>query len=177
VADQEVEVEHIVQDASSDDGTLDWLPADRRVKAFMEPDAGMYDAINRGLRRARGDFCAYLNCDEQYLPGALRAAGEFFAAHPRVDIVFGDNIIINAEGNYICHRKVLLPLKYHSRVCTLGVLSSAMFFRRSVLEKHGLFFDAKWRDYGDVDWVSAGVGPAGADGGAAAVHERLYRHG
>jgi hypothetical protein len=41
VADQEVEVEHIVQDAGSDDGTLDWLPTDRRVKAFMEPDAGM----------------------------------------------------------------------------------------------------------------------------------------
>jgi glycosyltransferase involved in cell wall biosynthesis len=153
VADQEVEAEHIVQDGGSDDGTLDWLPADPRVKAFTEPDAGMYDAINRGLRRAQGDFCAYLNCDEQYLPGALRAVGEFFAAHPRVDIVFADNIIIDIEGNYICHRKVLVPLKYHSWVCTLGVLSSAMFFRRSILEKHGLFFDTKWRDFGDVDWV------------------------
>jgi glycosyltransferase involved in cell wall biosynthesis len=154
VADQRgVEVEHIVQDSCSDDGTQDWLPQDKRVRAFIEKDAGMYDAINRGLRRASGDILAYLNCDEQYLPGALPAVGEFFEAHPNVDIVFADNIIIDAEGNYICHRKVLVPLKYHSWVCTLGVLSCAMFFRRSVLEKHGLFFDTKWRDFGDVDWV------------------------
>src|SRR5580700_4635827 len=91
VADQQgVEVEHIVQDSCSDDGTQDWLPHDKRVHAFIEKDSGMYDAINRGLRRARGDILAYLNCDEQYLPGALRDVGEFFATHPGVDIVIAD---------------------------------------------------------------------------------------
>src|SRR5437588_12782934 len=73
VADQGVELEHIVQDAGSDDGTLDWLPQDKRVKAFVENDQGMYDAVNRGLCRSTGDLLAYLNCDEQYLPGALAA--------------------------------------------------------------------------------------------------------
>src|SRR5215831_17901881 len=63
VADQKgVELEHIVQDSCSDDGTQDWLPNDRRVKAFIEKDLGMYDAVNRGLRRARGEILAYLNC-------------------------------------------------------------------------------------------------------------------
>src|SRR5208282_2311123 len=81
VADQQgVEVEHIVQDSCSDDGTQDWLPQDRRVRAFIEKDSGMYDAINRGYRRAQGDILAHLNCDEQYLPGALRAVGDYFAA-------------------------------------------------------------------------------------------------
>jgi len=52
VADQAgVTVEHIVQDSCSDDGTQDWLPKDARVKAFVEKDAGMYDAVNRGFRR------------------------------------------------------------------------------------------------------------------------------
>ena len=75
VADQQgVEFEHIVQDSCSDDGTQDWLPRDRRVKAFIEKDSGMYDAVNRGYRRAQGDILAYLNCDEQYLPGT---AGPF----------------------------------------------------------------------------------------------------
>src|SRR5688572_24196636 len=74
VGDQQgVSLEHIVQDAGSDDGTLDWLPTDQRVQAYVEKDAGMYDAVNRGLRRAQGDFLAYINCDEQYLPGALQA--------------------------------------------------------------------------------------------------------
>src|ERR1043166_6286656 len=51
VADQGVQLEHIVQDAGSDDGTLDWLPHDPRVRAFVEKDQGMYDAVNRGLKR------------------------------------------------------------------------------------------------------------------------------
>src|SRR5580658_5685732 len=82
VADQGVEVEHIVQDACSDDGTLDWLLTDPRVQAFSEKDAGMYDAVNRGLRRASGEILSYLNCDEQYLPGALRAVETHFESHP-----------------------------------------------------------------------------------------------
>src|SRR5882724_5931627 len=81
VADQAVELEHIVQDAGSDDGTLDWLTKDARVKAFVEEDKGMYDAVNRGLRRAQGQILAYINCDEQYLPGALRTVWDFFEAH------------------------------------------------------------------------------------------------
>jgi len=49
-----------------------------RVTAFIEKDSGMYDASNRGLRRARGEILAYINCDEQYLPGALHRFGPFF---------------------------------------------------------------------------------------------------
>ena len=63
VADQNAMQEHIVQDSCSDDGTQDWLPRDPRVKAYIEKDKGMYDAVNRGLRRATGDILAYINCD------------------------------------------------------------------------------------------------------------------
>src|SRR5574339_171123 len=85
VADQGIPVEHIVQDAGSDDGTWEWLGGERRVTAFREPDAGMYDGINRGLRRATGSLVAYLNADEQYLPGALAAVARAFAEDPAVD--------------------------------------------------------------------------------------------
>ena len=72
VADQQgVELEHIVQDSCSDDGTQDWLPRDRRVRAFIEKDDGMYDAVNRGYRRAQGDILAHLNCDEQGAHGGV----------------------------------------------------------------------------------------------------------
>src|SRR4029078_1290317 len=63
VADQGVELEHIVQDSVSDDGTLEWLPEHGRVKAYIEKDRGMYDAVNRGLRKAKGEILAYINCD------------------------------------------------------------------------------------------------------------------
>src|SRR2546423_2958645 len=80
-----VDVEHIVQDSQSDDDTQHWLPKDGRVKAFIEKDKGMYDAVNRGWRRASGEILAYLNCDEQYLPGALQAVEQFFQANPGTD--------------------------------------------------------------------------------------------
>jgi glycosyltransferase involved in cell wall biosynthesis len=153
VADQGVEVEHIVQDAGSDDGTLDWLPRDPRVKAFVEKDTGMYDAINRGLRRAQGEVLAYLNCDEQYLPGTLAAVGDFFAQHPGVDMVFGDFIAVDARGEYLFHRKVQTPLKYHTRVSHLPTFTCAIFFRRKLIAERQLFFDSKFKNAGDAEWM------------------------
>lgn len=153
VADQGVEVEHIVQDAGSTDGTLDWLRDDPRVKAFVERDSGMYDGVNRGLRRAGGEILAYLNCDEQYLPGCLQTVETFFRTHPTVDVVFGDSVIVNADLEYLFHRKVQVPLKYHTWVSHLSVLTCATFFRRTILDRHQLFFDARLRDVGDAEWM------------------------
>jgi len=153
VADQGVEAEHLVQDACSDDGTLDWLLTDPRVKARSEKDAGMYDAINRGLRRASGDILSYLNCDEQYLPGALWAVRDYFERHPKVEILFGDCVVVDPKGEFMCYRKVQKPSKYHVMVSHLPTFTSSTFFRRSLLDRHGLFFDTQWRDVGDAAWV------------------------
>jgi glycosyltransferase involved in cell wall biosynthesis len=153
VADQRVEVEHIVQDSESDDGTLDWLPRDPRVKVFVEKDLGMYDGINRGLRRAGGDLLAYLNCDEQYLPGALSAVANFFEQHPEIDVLFGDVVMVDAEGRYLYHRKMQTPLKYHTWTCHLSTLSCGMFFRRRVVSENGELFDPRLRDVGDGEWM------------------------
>jgi glycosyltransferase involved in cell wall biosynthesis len=153
VADQGVEAEHIVQDACSDDGTLDWLLTDPRVKACAEKDAGMYDAVNRGLRRASGEILSYLNCDEQYLPGALPAVGAYFKRHPEVEILFGNCVVVGPKGEFICYRKVQKPWKHLVMVYALPTFTCSTFFRRSVLDKHGLFFDSQWRDLGDAEWV------------------------
>src|SRR6266436_9139324 len=142
VADQGVEHEHIVQDSCSDDGTQNWLPTDPRVKAFIEKDRGMYDAVNRGLRRAQGDILAYINCDEQYLPGALASVRNYFQHNSDVEVVFADTIVVDPQGNYICHRRACLPGKYHSWVSgNLAILTCATFFRRSVIDRHQIFFN------------------------------------
>src|SRR3954467_9436411 len=112
VADQSgVTFEHIVQDSCSEDETKNWLPSDPRVKAFIEKDAGMYDAVNRGWRRATGEILAYLNCDEQYLPGALQAVHDFFQQHPQTDVLFADTLVLDKDGRFICCRKSLVPRK------------------------------------------------------------------
>ncbi len=153
VADQQgASFEHIVQDSCSDDGTQDWLPNDRRVRAFIEKDKGMYDAVNRGYRRAQGDILAYLNCDEQYFPGALAAVSDYFAAHPRIDVVLTDTVVVGAEGEFICQRRSMVPLKHHIWV-RFNALTCSIFIRRRVLEDFGLYFDTRWRDLGDLFWL------------------------
>jgi glycosyltransferase involved in cell wall biosynthesis len=155
VADQPgVELEHIVQDSCSTDGTQDWLPHDKRVRAFVEKDAGMYDAVNRGYRRATGDILAYLNCDEQYLPGGLAAVEKFFSEHPRVEAVLAGSIVTDGEGNYLCHRHSMVPSPRQVWF-RFPVLTSGIFIRRRVIHERGIFFDTKWRDLGDFHWVLA----------------------
>jgi glycosyltransferase involved in cell wall biosynthesis len=65
VADQGVDLEHIIQDAGSTDETASALQPDQRVRFFQEKDRGMYDALNRGFDRATGEILGWLNCDER----------------------------------------------------------------------------------------------------------------
>ncbi|HEY5914827.1 MAG TPA: glycosyltransferase family 2 protein [Verrucomicrobiae bacterium] len=153
VADQQVPLEHIVQDAGSDDGTLNWLLSDARVKPFVEKDQGMYDALNRGFQRAQGQLAAWLNCDEQYLPGTLGRVCAWFDTHPDVDVLFGDVVMVDPEGNYVSHRKMQVPRLYHTWTCHLSTLSCAMFFRRSLVSERGYVFDPKLRAGGDGEWM------------------------
>ena len=154
VADQKVRREHIVQDAGSDDGTLGWLANDSRVRAFVEKDQGMYDAVNRGFRRAQAEIVAYLNCDEQYLPEALSQVIGFFNRHPEVDIVFGDCLVVDAAGEYLCERRSLTPRLIHTWTASnLSFLTAATFLRRRVLDAHQLWFNVDYRDAGDQDWA------------------------
>lgn len=153
VADQQgLTFEHIVQDSCSDDGTGDWLPKDKRVKAFIEKDRGMYDAVNRGYERSQGEILTYLNCDEQYLPGALKAVYDHFQSHSELDVVLTDTVVTDGEGQYICHRPSLVPLKHHIWH-RFAVLTCALFIRRRVITELGIFFDTRWRDLGDVFWM------------------------
>jgi glycosyltransferase involved in cell wall biosynthesis len=153
VADQQgVEVEHLVQDSCSDDGTQNWLPNDPRVRAFIEKDTGMYDAINRGMKRATGDVIAHLNCDEQYLPGALQAVAGVFQNRPDTDLVVADSIVVDAQGQFVCCRKSLVPWRLMMWTY-MPALTSSIFFRRRLLEEFNLYFDTRWRVIGDSQWM------------------------
>lgn len=153
VADQDIELEHLIQDGASTDGTLEWLLTDPRVNATTSPDRSMYEAINRGFARARGDIIAYINCDEQYLPGALAKVQRFFEEHPDVEIVFGDAVVVEADGSFICYRKTVTPHLLHTWVNgNLSIFTCATFFRRSLVDR-GLIFNPNVRMVGDTEWL------------------------
>ena len=113
IADQKgVCVDHIVIDANSIDGTQEWLAGQSKIRFISELDNGMYDAINKGLKYAKGDILAYLNCDEQYLPGTLAFVMEYFVSHPDVDVLFGDFLVVNSDGSLVSYRKAFQPRWY-----------------------------------------------------------------
>lgn len=112
----------------------------------------MYDAINKGWSRATGDILCWLNCDEQYLPGTLAKVAAAFAAHPDVDMVFGDMLLIRPDGSLIAYRKSM-PLRLPYVLAThLYVPSCAMFFRRRFFDE-GLRFDTRWCSAGDAELI------------------------
>ena len=160
IADQEgVSVEHIVQDGGTE-GFAEFSkkmsekwpdrPGYRRVMV-PEPDQGMYDAINRGLKRATGSICAYLNCDEQYLPGVLQMVLRRFQISPETDLFLGDVVVVNGQGNPICLRKMVTPTLAHTWTCHFAGLTAGIFFWRSIVEK-GLLFDTSYRVAADAEW-------------------------
>ena len=153
-------IEHIVCDGGSDgieefrERTLARFPETQnyRLDFIVGPDAGMYDAINKGLRRATGDVCSYLNCDEQLLPGSLVAVGDYFADHAHTDVVFGDTIVVGRKGEPLCYWRPYVPSLAHLAGATLNTLSCSTFFRRSVIEA-GHLFEPQWKVVGDLRWI------------------------
>jgi glycosyltransferase involved in cell wall biosynthesis len=160
IADQEgVSVEHIVQDGGTD-GFAEFSkkmaerwPDRPGYQRFMvsQPDRGMYDAINRGFKKAKGSMCAYLNCDEQYLPGALRMVLKRFNGSPDVDLFLGDVVVVDSAGQPICHRKMIRPGLAHTWTCHFGALTAGIFFRRKVIDR-GIFFDVSYQAAADAEW-------------------------
>ena len=151
-----VSVSHVVQDACSGDAVREVCAEFPHATLIQERDSGMYDAVNRGLRRATGEICAYLNCDEQYLPGTLSTVAEYFSTHPDVDVLFGDVVVVDERGQYTCSRQVVPPRYHHTRTCQLNTFTAATFFRRRILQHEDLFFDSQWKNVGgDASWVLA----------------------
>lgn len=150
----ELEIEHLIQDAGSADiaNLKSHSEPGYDLQIFCEPDLGMYDAINRGLRKATGDICAYLNCDEQYLPGALASVRDYFLRHSDVDVVFADAVVVDENGDYVCSRLAQVPFRDQFWF-RLTILSCATFIRRSALLRHSLFLNAEKKVTGDVFWI------------------------
>jgi len=118
------------------------------LKIFSEKDAGMYDAINRGLARSTGEICAWLNSDEQYLPETLSKVAEIFLQQTKLDVLLGDAILLNSSLEPICYRRIMVPSLWHTRLVHLHSLSCAMFFKRSALPNPPL--DPQWKVISDA---------------------------
>ncbi len=136
-------VEHIVQDGGSTDGTIELLhraPGD--VRWVSEPDHGQADALDRALRRSRGDILLVLNADDELLPDAARWAVEQMQQHPWLGVIYGDLYLMDEDGVIIGEAQGP-PYDFASIFCVETVIpAQAAFIRRSALEAVGLGADA-----------------------------------
>jgi glycosyltransferase involved in cell wall biosynthesis len=150
---RDITLEHLVNDACSTDGTVQWLSEQTDLAAISEPDQGMYDAINRAWARSHGQILSWLNSDEQYLPGTLAKVQRYFEAHPNVDVVFGNYIVTDDEGRPVALRREIPLRRIYILNTFLNAQSCTLFFRRQLLADGLLSFDAKYRYAADKDLV------------------------
>jgi len=155
------EVEHIVVDGGSTDGTLELLRKAEGLRWTSEPDRGLYDAVAKGFRMARGEIVAYQNADDRYvLPDAVSAAVAVLRERPSADVVYGDYRLIDEAGRPFETRRVTgRPFSRERLQHTSFVPPHAAFVRRRVLEE-GHVPDPSLRLCGDWDWF-LGMAQAG----------------
>jgi len=150
-------VEHVVVDGGSSDDTLALL---RRYESTYNlrwtsgTDAGMYDAINKGLASTSGDIVAYVNSDDRYFPWSISTAVAALAAHPDVDLVYGDVIRVDEIRHHVV--PIFVPPLNARAMSAFGTLSQpAVFMRRRVVDALG-GFDVGLRYVADLDfWLRA----------------------
>jgi glycosyltransferase involved in cell wall biosynthesis len=139
------DVEHIVVDGGSTDETSHLVEARGGVVFVSEPDDGLSDALNKGVRMATGELIGWLNADDWYLPGAFLAVGHAAVAHPAALWLTGTCPIVDAGGKEI-RRSVTryknLFLRHYSFPLYLTqnfISCPATFVRRSAYEDVGAF--------------------------------------
>jgi len=150
------DVEHVVVDGGSTDGTVDILRATEGIRWVSEPDRGLSHAMNKGIAMATGEVVGELNADDRYSPGALRAVAAAFAERPGVEWVTGRCPIIDAGGHEIrrpvtAYKNALLR-RYSLRLYLTHnfVSAPATYFRTDVLREIG-GFDERYRISVDYD--------------------------
>lgn len=155
VADQHYpSLEHVVIDGGSTDETVAILKQNPQVTWISEKDGGIYDAMNKGILRAKGEIIGTLNSDDCYRPGALRMVGEAFAAHGDWDALFGDVIFIDGKGQEIYRRREATydynVLRF-SGVCY--VIHPTLFVRRRVYDELGVYRHDDYLRCADYDFI------------------------
>jgi glycosyltransferase involved in cell wall biosynthesis len=131
-------LEYFVVDGGSTDGSVEIIKkyAGQLAWWVSEPDQGQADAINKGLRRAKGEIVAWLNSDDLYLSGTIQRAVEVMQKNPDLGLVYGNLHSINPRGehvNTITYQQYTLQDLLAFRI----IGQPAVFMRRAVLEKAG----------------------------------------
>lgn len=144
-------IEYIVIDGASTDGTLNIIKnyKNRLAKLISEKDKGIYDAMNKGLALATGDYVLFMNSgDEIY---ELDTVEKVFATAPNADIYYGETEMYDENWNSLGRRRHEAPETFNWRSFKYGMSIShqAIYIKRSLAEP----YDLKYKYSADIDWI------------------------
>lgn len=150
-------VEHIIVDGGSTDGTLEIINKYPHLRVVSEPDHGMYDALNKGVRLSSGDIIGHLNCDDFYEKCVFGKVSKTFMEAPAINAVCGGmEVFEHGPGGkkqiiaqYI--RSKDLELSFEN-VTTGPGMTNARFFRKRVYENIGLY-ETRFRIAADREFL------------------------
>lgn len=131
-------LEYIIIDGGSSDDSVEIIKKyeDRVAYWVSEKDDGFAHAINKGFARATGDIFCWVNSDDLLFPGSLEIIGKFFSQYHRVDMVFGDRHVIDADS------KLIIKLRYYFYTGLLfrfgkSIPQECAFWRKELFRKVG----------------------------------------
>jgi glycosyltransferase involved in cell wall biosynthesis len=144
-----LDIEFVVVDGKSTDDTLSTLQKyETKIDVLVsEPDQGIYDAMNKGIAKASGDWLLFLNAgDHFYDNSTIEKFVNFLEINRSYELIFGDVFIINKDGTkYIGYLKNNIPFLIRKMIC-----HQCIFYSKEIFSRIGLF-DTKYRLSADFE--------------------------
>lgn len=148
------DIEYIIIDGASTDGTVDIIKRyESGISSWIsEPDKGLYDAMNKGLERATGDYVWFMNAgDTIYTSDTVQQIVSLLQSRKRLpDIIYGETKVVGEQGKSIGMRRLKAPEKLSWKSFRMGMLVSHQSF--IVKRTMAPLYDLQYRYSADVDW-------------------------
>ena len=150
------QIEHLIIDGASKDETISMAETYKaqcpyEVVILSEPDKGLYDAMNKGLRLATGDYLVFLNAGDT-LHAADTLETIVRSAQPLPGVLYGDTAITDEQGNFLHLRRLRPPKKLSWKSFRQGMLVCHQAFYALTDIAKNLPYDPRYRYSADVDW-------------------------
>ena len=161
-------VEHVIIDGASTDDTLqvaqDYMQRSyaasngHEIRIVSEPDNGLYDAMNKGLRQVSGDYVLFLNAgdffpDSEVLSNIARNVGFEGVSREKLPVVlYGNTDIVDNDGRFLRHRRLQPPANLSWRSFRHGMLVCHQAFYARLDIAKTVPYDCRYRFSADVDW-------------------------
>ena len=161
-------VEHVIIDGASTDDTLqvaqDYMQRSyaasngHEIRIVSEPDNGLYDAMNKGLRQVSGDYVLFLNAgdffpDSEVLSNIARNVGLEGVSREKLPVVlYGNTDIVDNDGRFLRHRRLQPPANLSWRYVRHGMLVCHQAFYARLDIAKTVPYDCRYRFSADVDW-------------------------